>query len=95
MSDKQSQPFGINIDMSGIKINAGDQNVNVGWDGVTVNGEKLKMSTSIESTSIVCIGDKCKAYVNDECFNFTCDDKTKIKDGNIYCGNKVVFSKKN
>ncbi|ARF12250.1 hypothetical protein Klosneuvirus_4_65 [Klosneuvirus KNV1] len=95
MSNKQNSNNGpeIHIDMSGVKMRAGDQNMNIGWDGISVNGKKVEMSSSISST--ICIDGKCKACINTECFDFECNDKAKIKENNVYCGDKIVISKKN
>jgi len=95
MSNKPSSNNGpeIHIDMSGVKMRAGDQSMNVGWDGVTVNGKKVEMSSSMSST--VCINGKCKACINTECFDFECNDKATIKGNDVYCGDKIIITKKN
>jgi len=92
MSNKSNGPE-IHIDMSGIKMSAGDKNMSVGWDGVKVNGESIKLQTSMSGT--MCINNKCKACIDNECFDFECNDKAKVKGNNVYCGDKKVFSKKN
>lgn len=94
MSNKQgTNGPEIHIDMSGVKMKAGDQSMNIGWDGISVNDKKVGMTTTMSYT--VCTDGKCKACINTECFDFDCNDKAKIKGTNVYCGDKIVFSKKN
>lgn len=93
MSSKQNNGPEIHIDMSGIKMKAGDQNVSVGWDGIKMNGKTVKMQTSM--SNVFCVNNKCVACIDTQCFDFECKDKTKIKGNDVYCGNKVVFTRKN
>lgn len=94
MSNKQSSNDPeIHIDMTGVKMRTGDQSMNIGLDGVIINGKKIEMSTSMSST--VCINGRCKTCIDTECFDFECNDKAMIKGNNVYCGDKVIFSKKN
>ena len=92
MSRSQNTGPEIHIDMTGIKMKAEDQNISVGWDGIKMNDQPVKIQTSM--SNVFCVNNKCKVCIDSECFDFDCNDKTKIKKNDIYCGDRVVFTAK-
>ena len=91
----------ITMNKDGIKMRNGNKTISLTADGVYIggDGQSMKMNsheliettahgklmlTNYSPTSTICI--------NNECIQFDCHDRVKLRGGEIYCGEKLYYS---
>lgn len=92
---QQESKNSIVINNEGIFLKGGKDHMQITKDGLVVHdGRHNKFSINkntvvnnevftTKTTSTICI--------NNECIQFDCNDRVKLRDGNIYCGNELYY----